>query len=159
MNAAVRPDDRPEASAASAATVSDRSRPAPDTPVIFFDGVCGLCNRSVDFVLARDRRRVFRFAPLQGETARAWLDPADVRDLNSLVVVDRAGVHRRSSAVVRILRRLGGFWAALGGLLWIIPRPLRNLGYRAVARYRYRLFGKKETCRMPSADERALFLP
>jgi predicted DCC family thiol-disulfide oxidoreductase YuxK len=60
---------------------------------------------------------------------------------------------------VYILRRLGGVWAFLAALWWVIPRPLRDVGYRLVAKYRYRLFGKKETCRMPTAEERAMFLP
>lgn len=132
-------------------------------PVILFDGVCGLCNHTIDFIFQHDHAGVFRFAPLQGETAAALArqDPAlsrDLADLSTLIVIDHRGRHRRSSAVVRILIRLGTGWKILGGLLWLIPRPLRNLGYRLVSRYRYRLFGKKETCRLPTPEERARFL-
>ena len=130
-----------------------------EPPVIFFDGVCGLCNRAVDFFLRRDRQGRFRFAPLQGETAAARLDTADVESLGSIVLRDEAGTHRHSTAVVRILRRLGGVWGAAGWLLWLVPRPIRDLGYRLVGRNRYRLFGKKETCRMPTPEERSRFLP
>jgi predicted DCC family thiol-disulfide oxidoreductase YuxK len=128
-------------------------------PIVFFDGVCGLCNTSVDFLIARDRRRVLRYAPLQGETAAARLDPRDIESLKSIVLADCDGVHRQSTAIVRTLRHLGGGWKLAGWLLWVIPRPLRNIGYRFVSANRYRLFGKKDACRMPTPEERALFLP
>ncbi len=128
-------------------------------PIVFFDGVCGMCNRFVDFLLPRDHRGVFLFAPLQGETARERLDAADVENISTIVLIDEQGVYRRSTAVVRILCRLGLGWKITGFLLAMIPRPLRDLGYRLVARYRYAIFGKKETCRMPTLEERARFLP
>jgi predicted DCC family thiol-disulfide oxidoreductase YuxK len=127
--------------------------------ILYFDGVCGLCNRSVDFVLHRDREQQFLFAPLQGETAAENLSAEELADLNSLVLQTPSGLYRRSAAVVRILWKLGGFWAVLGALLWIIPLPLRNLGYRAVSATRYWLFGKKESCRVPTPEERDRFLP
>jgi predicted DCC family thiol-disulfide oxidoreductase YuxK len=130
-----------------------------DAPVIFFDGVCGLCNHWIDFVVARDRRRQFRFAPLQGETARDWLQLAADDSLSSVILCDKSGVYRKSDAVWRMLMRLGRIWWLAGGLLWLIPRPVRNWGYDIVARRRYRWFGQKETCRLPTADERERFLP
>jgi predicted DCC family thiol-disulfide oxidoreductase YuxK len=128
-------------------------------PVVFFDGVCGLCNASVDYILARDPGGVFRFAPLQGETATRCLTPDDIASLKSLVLLDQEGIHRRSAGIWRILRRLGGFQRILGSLLWSVPSPLRDLGYRFVSANRYRIFGKHDTCRMPSPEERARFLP
>ncbi len=128
-------------------------------PIVFFDGVCGLCNSVVDFAMKWDRHGVLRFAPLQGETARQLLTPQDVENLNTFVFRDQRGLHRRSSAMVRLLRCLGGAWSVLSVLLWIVPRPLRDAGYRIIARYRYAWFGKKETCRMPTADERERILP
>ena len=133
-------------------------RPAPVRPIVFFDGVCGMCNRFVDFVLPRDRERVFLFAPLQGTTAQARLTAADVQQVSTIVLIDEGGTHRRSKAVVRILCRLGLGWKITGFLLAMIPRPLRDLGYRLVARYRYSFFGKKETCRIPTPEERERFL-
>lgn len=130
----------------------------PGVSVLFFDGVCGFCNRCVDFTLRRDRRGRIRVAPLQGETAAARL-PEDARDLNSLAFLTGGRCYRYSAAVVRVLWTLGGLWAALGWLLWIIPQPLRDVGYRCIARHRYRIFGKKDSCRMPTAEERARFLP
>lgn len=130
-----------------------------DGPIVFFDGVCGLCDRAVTAILAADRRGVFRFAPLQGETAARLLDPSETESLSTLVLLDERGTWRRSAAVVRILRGLGGFRRVLGTLLWLVPKPLRDLGYRGVAWQRYRLFGKHETCRMPQPEERDRMLP
>ena len=127
--------------------------------LLFFDGVCGLCSRSVDFVLARDRRSIFQFAPLQGETARQLLPPAYVNDLNSMVLLVEGRSFRKSSAAVRVLWRLGFGWRLLSVFAWLVPLPLRDLVYDLVARNRYRLFGKHETCRMPTPAERSRFLP
>ena len=128
-------------------------------PILFFDGVCGLCSRAVDSVIARDPKGTFRFAPLQGETAHEMLDPADVEALDTMIVATESGIFRRSSAAVRILWRLGPFWKLCGWLLWVIPLPVRDLGYKIVANSRYRLFGKHETCRLPTPEERERFLP
>ena len=129
------------------------------SPVVFFDGVCGLCNHWIDFVVARDRKRMFRFAPLQGETARDWLHADAADSLNSVVLFDASGIHRKSDAVWRILVQLGGVWRILGWSLRIVPRPVRNWGYDFVAWRRYGWFGKKETCRLTTPDERTQFLP
>ena len=135
--------------------------PAPpaDHPVLFFDGVCGLCNSAVDWLIARDPAGVLRFAPLQGETAKRLLPQSDRDGLDSLVLLDDAGRSRRSRAVVRALDRLGGRWRALSWALWLVPGPLRDLGYRVTSKARYAVWGKKESCRMPTPDERARFLP
>lgn len=127
-------------------------------PILYFDGVCGLCSRAVDFVMRHDPDGVFRFAPLQGETAAARLSAADVADLNTMVLTTPTGTYRKSAAAVRILWRLGAWWRMLGGLLWIIPGPLRDFGYSCVAAVRYRLFGKHDSCRLPTPEERERFL-
>jgi len=129
-----------------------------DGPLIFFDGVCGLCNWSVDLVLKLDKNEAFRFAPLQGKTAEELLTESDRKELSSVVLLNSNGKYRRSAAVVRIFWELSGFWSLLGTLLWLIPRPLRDLGYKLVVWNRYRLFGKQETCRMPTVEERNRFL-
>lgn len=127
--------------------------------VVYFDGACGMCNGAVDFILRRDRQRRFRFAPLQGQTSaeRLNLPPGDL--LRSIVYEDGTGQYQKSDAVWRILVRLGGFWACVGWMLRLIPRPLRNWGYGLLGRNRYRLFGRKDSCRVPTREERALFLP
>ena len=127
--------------------------------MIFFDGVCGLCNATVDFVLRHDTQAVFQFSPLQGQTARESL-PADLRErLDTLVLQSDRGTYVRSAAVVRILWGLKGLWWFWGCMLWLVPLPLRDLGYRVVSANRIRWFGRKETCRIPSMEERDRFQP
>lgn len=147
----------------NAAAKSEADRP---TNVVFFDGVCGLCNRFVDFVLSRDRRGAIRFAPLQGDTAKRVLSgdcravSSETQTFDTVVWLDSSSREFvRSAAAVRVLWRIGGVWSLIGWLLWLIPRPLRDVGYRLVAANRFRLFGKKETCRLPSPAERERFLP
>ena len=127
--------------------------------ILFFDGVCGLCNWSIDFVLKRDRSGIFQFSPLQGETARILLQSADRDDLNTVVLLVENRTYRKSAAVVRVLWQLSLFWRIVGTVLWLVPLPLRNLGYSFVASRRYGWFGKKETCRLPTPAERTRFLP
>lgn len=142
---------------------SAAAAPSPDMdlehPIIFFDGVCGLCNRTVDFVISRDHARRFRFAPLQGETAQRLLGITPDQQLSSMALIDRDGIHHQTDAVWRMLCGLSGFWSVAGRLLRLIPRPLRNCGYNLIARNRYQWFGRKESCRLPAPAERGLFLP
>jgi predicted DCC family thiol-disulfide oxidoreductase YuxK len=127
--------------------------------IVFFDGVCGFCNASVNWLLCRDRHRRLVFSPLQGETAQRLLTPADVQNLHSLVLWTPRGVYRKSSAAVRLAWTLGGIFAVFAALLWLVPLPLRNWGYDVIAKRRYRILGQRESCRVPSAEERARFLP
>ena len=143
-------------------SLAPASTPEPVTAepaIVYFDGVCGVCNWGVDFILRRDRRRQFRFASLQGQTSAERLNLPPEQLLKTIVLEDETGRYQKSSAVWRILVRLGGVWAGLGWLLWIVPRPLRNLGYDLVSRNRYSLFGKKDVCRIPTKEERERFLP
>lgn len=128
-------------------------------PILFFDGVCGLCNRVVDRLLRADRRGVLRFAPLQGKTARRLLPdpPADPAGW-SVVLRDADGVHQQSAAALRVCRHVGG-WYRLLLPLRLIPRALRDPVYRWIARNRYRWFGRRDACRLPSPAERERFLP
>jgi predicted DCC family thiol-disulfide oxidoreductase YuxK len=138
--------------------VSDFQKQDGSCPIVFFDGVCGFCNYSVNWLLVRDPGHRLRFAPLQGPTA-ALKVPDDIRNrLDTLVFLRDGRIYIRTAAVARILMTLGGRWWIFGAMLWIIPFPLRDLGYRIVARLRYRLFGKRDSCRMPSPSERAVFL-
>lgn len=127
-------------------------------PVIFFDDVCVMCNGFVNLLLKVDRRQQFLFAPLRGETARKLLPPLSDNPGNwSMVYVDERGIHDQSDASLEVYRRLGGPWWLLS-LARFIPRWIRNPVYRVIARNRYRWFGKRETCRIPSAEEKARFL-
>lgn len=107
--------------------------------LVFFDGGCGLCQGAVRFLLARDADgHRFRFAPLQGETARARLDPAEA-GCDSMVVLPAGGPPlRKSRAAVRLLRRLGGGWMLVAGVLALVPPRLRDWGYDRVAANRSR---------------------
>ena len=137
---------------------SQPTHDSPEGPVLFFDGVCGFCNRTVDLSLKWDRRGRIRFAPLQGTTAASLLPDEDVNNLDTVVFYENGTLSRRSTAVVGLLKNLGGVSRLLATLLWVIPRPLRDWGYRLIARNRYRLFGQKDTCRLPTPEERARFL-
>ena len=163
---------------------SDRSQ-----PILFFDGVCGLCNRFVDFMLRTDRHYRFRYAPLQGETARRLLEMDDqaggreagsappdglepgthepgthepgaphAGDFRSFIFLDTDRRFEQSSAVLHALIRLGGAWRLIA-VLYVFPRPLRDFVYRMVARNRYRWFGRRDACRLPTPEERDRFLP
>lgn len=128
-------------------------------PIIFFDGVCALCNAFVDLMLRVDRKQIFLFAPIQGETALELLPPfGDDSEEWSMAYLDERGVHEQSDASLEVYRRLGGVWMVLSWLRFV-PRAVRNPAYRLIARNRYRMFGKRETCRVPTAEERARFLP
>lgn len=128
--------------------------------LVLYDGVCGLCDHTVQFLLRVDRRQVLMFAPLQGETAAAMrARHSEISgDIDTVVYIEDGRVHQRSRAFVRLARQLPYPWRALSWL-WIVPRPLSDLAYRLVARLRYRLFGKFDTCKIPSPEERARFLP
>jgi len=130
-----------------------------EATIVYFDGTCGLCSHTVDFLLRHDRRRALRFAPLQGATALQHLPQEDRESLKSLVVTYQRQILRRSTAVVRVLSELAGWWRALAWILWLVPLPLRDIGYRVVARYRYSFFGRKEVCRIPTGEEAAQILP
>jgi predicted DCC family thiol-disulfide oxidoreductase YuxK len=131
----------------------------PDHPIIFFDGVCAMCDRFVSLIARVDRKRVFRFAPLQGETARRLLPPlGDDPQRWSMLYLDERGLHDQSEASLQVYRRLGG-WAWPLSLLRFVPRLLRDPVYRVVARNRYRWFGRRDACRVPTPAEREQFLP
>ena len=132
----------------------------PEPTVVYYDGVCGLCNRLVDFVIHRDPKARFRFAALQtprGERAAARVG-LPVGELHSVIVEDGGALLVRSDAVLRVWRRLGFPWSALAAAGAIVPRPIRDAMYRFVARRRYGWFGKSDTCRVPTPAERARFL-
>lgn len=129
-------------------------------PIVLFDGVCNLCNGAVNFIIDRDPDARFRFAPLQSE-AGAGLLAAHGRAFDgapeTIYLVENGRIYERSTAALRIARRLRGGWA-LAYAFVAVPRPLRDLAYRFVARHRYRWFGRTEACRRPTPELRARFL-
>jgi predicted DCC family thiol-disulfide oxidoreductase YuxK len=121
------------------------------SPVIVFDGVCLLCNRWVDFLLRHDTASRYRFAAMQGEHGRRLLREHDLSPddpLSFLLVQDGRG-YIDTDAIIRVLQGLGRGWKAAGGALRLVPRLLRDPAYRWVARHRYRLFGRRDVCRLP----------
>lgn len=137
---------------------------APVSRVVLFDGVCGFCDRTIQFLLAEDRAAALRFGPLQGETAAAVRQRHALGDgLESLLYVTGLGgsgerVDSRSTAVLKILNDIGGLWRVVSWLR-LIPAPIRDGAYDFIARRRYAWFGRYDTCRMPSPETRARFLP
>ena len=134
-------------------------------PIILYDGVCGLCNRLVKFLLKHDKDGRLRFASLQSEFAEKVLSRHgfDAKDLDTVHVVenyDRPGerVLQRSDAILRAGRELGGFWGTSSSIAKIVPRAIRDLVYRFVATNRYRMFGKYDTCMLPDPNQRSRFL-
>ncbi|MBX3201270.1 MAG: thiol-disulfide oxidoreductase DCC family protein [Labilithrix sp.] len=144
---------------------------APGAPVVLFDGRCNLCNGTIQFIVDHERAATLRFAPLQSDVARAVLEQAFGRDEarrlvggatgdgdpDSVVLVDGARGYTHSTAGLRIAAHLRAPYRWLLALL-LVPRPLRDLVYRWIARNRYRWFGKSETCRVPTPALRARFL-
>jgi len=131
--------------------------------VLLYDGLCGFCDGTVQFVLARDRAGTLRFAALQGEYARSVLKRhEDLDGVDSLVLVElsedgRERIRVRSDAVLELVRYFGWPWRLLRVLRWL-PRVLRDGGYDLFARWRHRLFGRRDACRIPAPAERVRFI-
>jgi len=134
-------------------------------PIILYDGVCGLCNRMVQFLLNHDKHGRLRFASLQSDFAekvlrRHGFDPKDLDTLHVVENYDQADERmlQRSNAILRAGRELSGVWSVLAGAAGIVPRPVRDLVYGFVAQNRYRVFGKFDTCMLPDPKQRSRFL-
>jgi predicted DCC family thiol-disulfide oxidoreductase YuxK len=128
-------------------------------PILLFDGVCNLCNGSVQLIIRRDPGARFRFASLQSEAGQRYLDELriDRESVDSVVLIEGDRWYKEGDAALRIARHLGGPWRALG-IFRLVPRPLRDRLYRFVARHRYRWFGKREACWLPTPELRQRFL-
>ena len=131
--------------------------------IVFYDGVCGLCDRTVQFLLKIDREQVLSFAPLQGEAAKRLKQRARVpEDLSTLLFAEQYGTDREristhSTGVLRILARIGGVWRFVSWLR-AVPSPVRDFLYRLLARYRYQWFGQLDSCRLPDPETSRRFL-
>jgi predicted DCC family thiol-disulfide oxidoreductase YuxK len=141
-----------------------RSGLAPN-PIVLYDGVCGLCNRFVQFILRRDRNAIFRFASLQSSVAARILTRhgANPTDLDTVYLVVNHELPdeyllSRSDAVLFVLSQLGRLWRAVASLLQLLPKFLRDPAYNAVARHRYRIFGRSDVCTLPRDADHTRFL-
>jgi predicted DCC family thiol-disulfide oxidoreductase YuxK len=127
--------------------------------ISLFDGVCNLCNSSVQFIIKRDRKNRFLFASLQGHTGQEYLRrfnlPADT--FNSFLLVEDNHYYTRSTSALRIARSLSGGWPLLYAFI-IVPRFIRDAVYNLIAKNRYKWFGKQEACWIPTPDLKKKFL-
>ncbi|WP_155925813.1 thiol-disulfide oxidoreductase DCC family protein [Bacillus sp. UNC438CL73TsuS30] len=126
--------------------------------IVLFDGVCNLCNHSVQFIIKRDVSRKFKFASLQGETGNRIITKYGLApDLNSFVLIENDKVYMKSTAALRVCRELKGAWK-LFAILMIIPTNSRDYIYDIIAKNRYTWFGKKNSCMLPSPELKKRFL-
>ena len=125
--------------------------------IVFFDGVCGLCNWTVDFLMRRNGQGRLLFATLQGNTAKQELNREYLADLDTVIFKKGEHIYEKSTAALEILRELGGVYK-LAIIFYLVPRFLRDFIYNRVANNRYAVWGKRETCRLPTPEERKYFL-
>ena len=127
--------------------------------ILVFDGECLLCTGWVKLLLRSDKKQRFRFATVQSATGQKLLEQhgIDPADPESFLLISGERHYRDSGAVLRVAHQLGWPWR-LAWLLWIIPAPLRDAAYRLVARNRYRIFGKRDSCYVPGEQDKARFL-
>lgn len=130
-----------------------------DKPILLFDGVCNLCNGFVQFIIKNDPNAKFRFAALQSEVGQQLLQEAkmSMNDLNTVVFYDEEKFYTHSDVGLRVARHLGGWWTSFL-IFKIIPKSLRDGIYNWIAKNRYRWFGKRESCIIPTAELKARFL-
>lgn len=126
--------------------------------IILFDGVCNFCDSSVQFIIKRDPKRNYKFAPLQGDTGKKLLKEFGLSEnLDSIVYIEGNQYYKKSAAALKICKNLKGAWR-LFVVLKIIPIPIRDLFYDIIAKNRYKWFGKKDSCMIPSPEIRSRFL-
>jgi predicted DCC family thiol-disulfide oxidoreductase YuxK len=131
----------------------------PGFTILLFDGVCNLCNGLVQFIIKRDSKNRFKFASLQSDSGRECLGKLGLAKstLTSVVLIQGDQYAIKSTAVLKLLKLLGRPWSILYGFI-LIPRPVRDFFYDIIAKSRYRIFGKRNTCMIPTPDLEARFL-
>lgn len=129
------------------------------SPILLFDGVCNLCNATVRFTIRRDRKGIFKFAALQSETGQMLLKKhgLDADDFDSFVLIEGEDYYLKSTAALRVMKTWGGVWK-IWSVFKIVPAPLRDLIYSLIAKNRYRVFGRRSECVVPTDDVRERFL-
>jgi len=130
-----------------------------DKPILLFDGVCNLCNSSVNFVIERDPKNRFMFASLQSEVGQSLLQKNGLptEDFQSFVLVDGDKCYTKSSAALKVAKEMPALWGMLYAFM-IVPKPIRDAVYSLIAKNRYRWFGKKDECMLPAPGVREKFL-
>lgn len=128
-------------------------------PVLYFDGVCNLCNATVQFIIKHDKKEQFRFATLQSETGSVAKTKVSLSAASgSVILFDGGKYYTKSDAALRVLKHLGGLWR-VGYAAILIPGFIRNAVYDMVARKRYKWFGQSDACMVPTAELNSRFLP
>ena len=122
--------------------------------IIFFDGVCSLCNNFVDYLIDKPSLQDYKFSSIQGETAKELLEKSEIESLDTVIVYIDGQKLVRSTAALHLLSQINSFWK----IFWIIPTPIRDFFYKLISKYRYKVFGKRETCRLPTPEEKNRFL-
>ena len=126
--------------------------------IILFDGVCNLCNHSVQFIIKRDPKGHFKFASLQSEIGQKLVEQYGIpKGIESIIYIEKDKVYIKSSAALRISRKLNGYWRYLT-ILSILPSSFRDFFYDVIAKNRYKWFGKKESCLLPTIETKKRFL-
>ncbi|MCX2477041.1 DCC1-like thiol-disulfide oxidoreductase family protein [Pedobacter sp. MC2016-05] len=127
--------------------------------IIFFDGVCNLCNASVQFAIERDKKNLFKFTALQGEYAKAFLPKlnVDLSQLNSIILLEDGQLYTKSTAALKIARKLNGLWPILYVFI-LVPKFIRDWFYDIIAKNRYKWWGRQESCWLPTAELRQKFI-
>jgi predicted DCC family thiol-disulfide oxidoreductase YuxK len=148
--------------ASTASPLQPASKAKPAELVLLFDGLCGFCDTAVQHIFKHDKKGTMMFAPLQSDFAKEVLDRhPKFKSIDSMIVIERIGkvetAYARSAAALRIGSYLGGVHS-LANVFRIIPSPIRDLFYKLFAKNRYRLFGKKEACPIPTKEQRARYL-
>ena len=130
-----------------------------DHKIILFDGVCNLCNGAVTYIIKRDKKNLFKFAALQSEIGQQLISKfnIDTSKVDSIILIDGEKHYEKSSAALRIAKYLSGAYPLLFGFM-VVPKFIRNAVYDYIAKNRYKWFGKKESCMIPTAELKSKFL-
>jgi len=125
--------------------------------IVLFDGVCNFCDSSVNFIIEHDKKDYFKFTPLQSEIGQEFVKKFSLSGIDSVILVEDEKFYTHSTAALKIARQLGGIWSLLYAFI-IIPKPIRDFFYKLFAKNRYKFFGKKDECMIPTPEVRAKFL-
>ena len=130
-----------------------------DKPIILFDGECNLCNASVQFIIQRDSKECFLFSSLQSDAAQAILLQYNLEnlDFNTIILLEDGIIYDKSTAILKIIRRLSGFYK-LGYIFIAVPKFIRDFVYKIISKNRYKWFGKRDSCMIPTEELKLRFL-
>lgn len=122
--------------------------------VIVFDGICELCNKSIDILMKVDKQKIFKYTSIQGE----FVQTLDIETgIDSIIFYEEGVLYYKSTAILKIFQSLGGLWS-MTTIFYLIPKVIRDFVYDIIAKYRYKIFGKMKYCRVPRTDEESLFM-